>query len=148
MQIYISRGGKRIGPYSLEEINHQLASGELTPADLGWSETSPGWKPIVSFTGVIMPGGASSTAVSLNIATPMTWGLPEYAGFWIRVAAFLIDIVILTIFGLVIASIFKHSPNEWLIPSLPGVLLQFLLFVIYSPNIRDVILFPHMRKED
>jgi len=133
MQIYVSRGGKKIGPYSLEQINHQLAAGELSPVDLGWSETSPGWKPIVSFTGVIMPGGASSTAASLNIATPITIGLPEYAGFWIRAVAFLVDIVIITVFGLVIASIFKRSPNEWLTPSLLGALLQVLLFVIYWP---------------
>jgi uncharacterized RDD family membrane protein YckC len=47
--------------------------------------------------------------------------------------AFLIDIAILTVFGLVIASIFKRSPNEWLTPSLRGALLQLLLFVIYWP---------------
>jgi uncharacterized RDD family membrane protein YckC len=97
MQIYISREGERTGPYSVEEVNRQLAAGILDPSDLGWSEASPGWKPLVSFAGVIMPGGASSTAIPIAIATPITHGLPRFAGFWIRAAAFLVDCLILAI---------------------------------------------------
>src|SRR4051812_21052316 len=133
MEIYISREGRRVGPFTLEEINHQLATGALTAADLGWSERNPGWKPVASLPGVIMPGGASSMAASTSIATPITWGLPTFAGFWIRSVAFVIDFIIITIFCLVIATVFKRSPNEWLSPSLFGSFLQFLLLIVYWP---------------
>jgi uncharacterized RDD family membrane protein YckC len=133
MQIYLSRHGERIGPYSLEEINHQLAAGTLTAADLGWSESSPGWKPILSFAGVIMPGGASSTAALIGIATPITFGLPEYAGFWIRVAAHLIDAIILAIFILTIALFFKRKPEDGSDLSVAATILQIVLLVVYMP---------------
>jgi hypothetical protein len=120
MEIYLRRDGERTGPYSLEEVNRQLATGTLTPYDLGWSETSPGWKPLLSFAGVIVPGGASSTPVSIGIATPVRLGLPEYAGFWIRGFALMIDAIILGIFALVIGMWFKPAPEEGYGPSTAG----------------------------
>jgi uncharacterized RDD family membrane protein YckC len=132
MQIYLSRSGQRTGPYAIEEINRQLATGALNPSDLGWSESSPGWKPLLSFAGVIMPGGASSMATTTSIATPITWGLPEYAGFWIRALAFAIDTVVLAIFALFIAIWLKHSPPAAQSLTL-SILLQTLLVLIYMP---------------
>src|SRR5438477_10797247 len=103
MEIYLSRGGgERIGPYSLEEINRPLAARTITPYDLGWSERSPGWKPLLSLPGVIMPGGASSSAMPIGIATPVKFGLPEFGGFWRRALSHLIDAFILAVFGLLI----------------------------------------------
>jgi uncharacterized RDD family membrane protein YckC len=133
MQIYLSRHGQRVGPFTLEEINRQLASGTLSAADLGWSESSPGWKPILSFTGVIMPGGASSTAAPVSLATPIAWGLPEYAGFWLRAWAFLIDTVIVMIFALAIGTILRRSPSEPLTPSASGAIAQALFLLLYMP---------------
>ena len=97
MQIYIIRDEQRTGPYSLEEINRQLAAGTLVPLDKAWSEGSPGWKPLLSFPGVIMPGGASSTAMPLGTATVPHSAVTNYAGFWIRVVAYVIDCIILSI---------------------------------------------------
>ena len=95
MEIYVAREGQRAGPYSLEEVNRQLASGHLSPVDQAWSESSPGWKPVLNFPGVIMPGGASSTAVPVATATVPHHDVPRYAGFWIRALAFLVDCLIL-----------------------------------------------------
>lgn len=95
MQIFLSRNGQRIGPYPVEEVNRQIAAGHLSPSDLGWSEASPGWKPLLSFAGVIMPGGASSSPVSIAIATPTHWEAREYAGFWIRAVALVADAILL-----------------------------------------------------
>jgi uncharacterized RDD family membrane protein YckC len=97
MQIYVTREGQRTGPYSLEEVNRHLATGTLRPIDQAWSEGFPGWKPVLSFPGVIMPGGASSTAIPIGTATVRRAGAVRYAGFWIRTAAFAIDAVILAI---------------------------------------------------
>jgi uncharacterized RDD family membrane protein YckC len=133
MEIYISRDGERIGPYSLEEINRQLAAGTLIPQDLGWSESSPGWKPLLSFVGVIVPGGASSTAVPTSLATPVTFGLPEYAGFWIRGWALMIDAVIVGAFALLIPIWLKSASDESAAPLALGPILQTLLVWIYMP---------------
>jgi uncharacterized RDD family membrane protein YckC len=133
MEIYLSRGGERTGPYSLEEVNRQLAAGTLTPHDLGWSETSPGWKPLLSFAGVIVPGGASSTPVPIGIATPITFGLPQDAGFWRRSWALMIDAIILGIFTLVIAIWFKRPPEEGTRESALGAVLQLALILLYMP---------------
>ena len=133
MEIYISRDGERIGPYSLEEINRQLAAGTLIPQDLGWSESSPGWKPLLSFVGVIVPGGASSTAVPTSLATPVTFGLPEYAGFWIRGWALMIDAVIVGTFALLISMWLKFASDESVGPVALAPILQTLLVWIYMP---------------
>ena len=133
MEIYISRDGERIGPYSLEEINRQLAAGTLIPQDLGWSESSPGWKPLLSFVGVIVPGGASSTAVPTSLATPVTFGLPEYAGFWIRGWALMVDAVIVGTFALLIPMWLKFASDESVGPVALAPILQTLLVWIYMP---------------
>jgi uncharacterized RDD family membrane protein YckC len=97
MQIFINRGGERTGPLSLEEVNRQIAAGILHPMDQGWSESSPGWKPLLSFSGVIMPGGASSTAAPIGMATPINPPPLRYAGFWIRALAYLTDCLLLAL---------------------------------------------------
>ena len=133
MEIYLSRGGERTGPYSLETVNRQLAAGTLTPHDLGWSETSPGWKPLLSFVGVIVPGGASSTPVPIGIAKPITFGLPQHAGFWRRSLAFMIDAIILGIFALIIAIWFKLRAEQGSGQSALSAGLPLALILIYMP---------------
>ncbi|MEP6604401.1 MAG: RDD family protein [Spartobacteria bacterium] len=97
MQIFLMREGERTGPFELAEVNRQLATGVLNPTDLAWSEASPGWKPLASFTGVMMPGAASSTTMSVAMATPPTSVAVRYAGFWLRFFAYLIDAAILCV---------------------------------------------------
>jgi uncharacterized RDD family membrane protein YckC len=130
VQIYINRNGERTGPLSIEEVNRRLAAGILNPGDLGWSEDSPGWKPLVSFTGVIMPGGASSTAAQISMATPITFGLIRYAGFWIRAVAFIIDAIILAVVLLVIA-FFLTTSYEETGPARIAALLQSGISILY-----------------
>lgn len=109
--LFIQREGERIGPFSLEEVNRQIAAGTLQPTDLAWSETSPGWKPLLTFTGVLLPGAASSTAASIAIATPIQRPAREFAGFWIRFAAGAIDAVLLMIVAAIFAFLLR-APNE------------------------------------
>lgn len=130
MQIYINRNGERIGPLPIEEVNRRLAAGILNPTDQGWSETSPGWKPLLSFTGVIMPGGASSTAAQISMATPITFGLVRYAGFWIRAVAFIIDAIILALVFLVIA-FFLETSYEETGPVQIAAILQSAISILY-----------------
>lgn len=97
MEIYIKWSGQRLGPYSLEEVNRQLASGSLNPSAQAWHEDAPGWKPLFSIAGVILPGAASSSLRPVGIATPTPPESPGYAGFWIRAVALIVDSLILTI---------------------------------------------------
>src|SRR3989441_11506678 len=133
MKIYITRDGQRTGPYSLEEVNRQLAAGNLSPIDQAWSEGSPGWKPLLGFPGVIMPGGASSTAMPIGLATPVSAGPIEYAGFWIRVLASIIDAVILGMVLWIIGLLLQRPPEEAGGLSAIGPILQMVLGFLYMP---------------
>jgi Domain of unknown function (DUF4190)/GYF domain 2 len=61
MQIHIARNGQAMGPFSLEEVNRQLAAGTLSGSDLGWYEGAAGWAPLSSVPGVTVGGAAPST---------------------------------------------------------------------------------------
>lgn len=52
MQIHIARDGKPMGPFSLEEINRQLAAGTLSLSDQAWYEGAAGWAPLSTVPGV------------------------------------------------------------------------------------------------
>ena len=60
MQVHIARDGKQLGPFSLEEINRQLAAGTLNLTDNAWYEGAAGWAPLSSVPGVtaVSPIGA------------------------------------------------------------------------------------------
>jgi len=114
MEIYIKWSGQRLGPYSLEEVNRRLVTGSLNPSAQAWHEDAPGWKPLFSIPGVILPGAASSSLRPIGIATPTPPEAPRYAGFWIRAVALVIDALIL---GVPIGILwFKCVPN----PKDPG----------------------------
>jgi uncharacterized RDD family membrane protein YckC len=134
MQIYIIRNGQRVGPFSIEETNRQLAAGTLNPSDQAWSEGSPGWKPLLSFAGVIVPGGASSTAALISIATPIAPPPPHYAGFWIRVLAYLIDCAFLTIVCAVPARILlsRTSSEASNIPTVEAIIWIAINFAYWA----------------
>lgn len=76
MQIHIARDGKQLGPFSLEEINRQLAAGTLSLSDNAWYEGASGWAPLSTVPGVT--GGASSSA-SIPAATPSVAAAPTAA---------------------------------------------------------------------
>ncbi|MEY2518459.1 MAG: hypothetical protein QOF24_218 [Verrucomicrobiota bacterium] len=73
MQIHIARDGKQLGPFTLEEVNRQLAAGTLSLSDNAWYEGASGWAPLSSVPGVIgaAPGSSSTTPTA-----PMPAGGP------------------------------------------------------------------------
>jgi len=56
MMIHIDRGGERMGPYSLEDVNRYLADGTLQPSDLGWYDGAADWAPLTNIEGVVAAG--------------------------------------------------------------------------------------------
>lgn len=68
MQIHIARDGKALGPFSLEEINRQLAAGTLSLADNAWYEGAAGWAPLSTVPGVTAGGSSSGAAIPVATA--------------------------------------------------------------------------------
>jgi hypothetical protein len=73
MQIHIARDGKQLGPFSLEEINRQIAAGTLSLSDNAWYEGAAGWAPLSTVPGVTTSTASSSSA---SIPPPTTPSLP------------------------------------------------------------------------
>lgn len=64
MQIHIARNGQPTGPFSLEEINRQLAAGTLSLSDQAWYEGAAGWAPLSTVPGVQSSPPPGSTSLS------------------------------------------------------------------------------------
>ncbi|PZR76830.1 MAG: hypothetical protein DLM73_01345 [Chthoniobacterales bacterium] len=67
MQIYIARDGKQLGPFSLEEINRQLAAGTLTLTDNAWYEGAAGWAALSTIPGVSAAAASASPTLPASI---------------------------------------------------------------------------------
>jgi uncharacterized RDD family membrane protein YckC len=105
MEIWIGRNGERHGPYKEEDVRAWLRSGQVSGSDLAWREGLADWQPL----SVLYPDAMPDTAPAASNpyappAAPMS-GLPQttaavledYAGFWKRVAAYIIDAIIIWI---------------------------------------------------
>jgi hypothetical protein len=67
MQIHIARNGQPMGPFSLEEVNRQLAAGALSLSDQAWYEGAAGWAPLSTVPGV---SGSSTAGTTAAPSTP------------------------------------------------------------------------------
>jgi len=95
MQIHVARNGHRMGPFSLEEVNRQLAGGLLSLSDLAWYEGIPNWIALSQVPGVgarSSAPGAAAPADASESGTDLS-----YAGFWIRLLAYILDAIGLAI---------------------------------------------------
>ena len=63
MEIHITKDGQQYGPYTLEEVNAQLAGGDLSPNDLAWHEGAPGWIMLAAVAGVVAPAPRASRSM-------------------------------------------------------------------------------------
>ncbi|MGY3041017.1 putative RDD family membrane protein YckC [Rhodanobacter sp. TND4EL1] len=104
MEIWIGRDGERHGPYKEEDVREWLRSGQVSSADLAWYEGLADWQPLsVLFPDAVNttppPAGNGSNPYSAPSAPllPQTTAaaLEDYAGFWKRVAAYILDAIIL-----------------------------------------------------
>jgi len=76
MQIHIARDGQPVGPFSLEEVNRQLAAGTLRLADQAWYEGAAGWAPLSTVPGV----SGSTSASPISAVTPNILSVVPPAG--------------------------------------------------------------------
>jgi hypothetical protein len=63
MQVHIDRGGQRLGPYSVEQVNSQLSEGTILPTDLGWTDGMADWVTVTQIAGVAFADATATAAV-------------------------------------------------------------------------------------
>lgn len=111
MEVWIGRDGERHGPYQESDIRAWLRSGQVSPQDLGWYEGLADWQPLASLfpevTAQQAAGGTTPPAFAAAAPLPLTnaASLEDYAGFWKRVAAYILDGIVLWIPNTLIASL-------------------------------------------
>src|SRR5205807_6932466 len=124
MQIHVARDGHRMGPFSLEEVNRQLAAGSLGLSDLAWYEGIPNWIALSQLPGVAAAATIPGAAVPVMSASETIAPDSSYGGFWIRVAAYILDAIILGIPLAILNVALNPKPND---PSSSHPVLAFVL---------------------
>jgi hypothetical protein len=72
MHYQISRNGQMYGPYTLEDLERYLASGNVLPTDMAKSEEMPEWVPVSQIV-------AAAAAPSAGSLPPSDFSTPSYA---------------------------------------------------------------------
>jgi len=106
MEVWIGRDGERHGPYKEEDVRQWLRSGQVSRDDLAWYDGLADWQPL----SVLFPDEVRSTtepaadnpysapaAPLQSLPQTNAAALEDYAGFWKRVAAYIIDSILLWI---------------------------------------------------
>ena len=115
---YYAHAGQQVGPVALETLRHLLTIGQVHAEDLVWAEGMPNWlaagdvaaladvaRPTPQAPAQQIPGVPPSYprggAVVPNYYNAQFGAQPyaNYAGFWIRLAAWLIDLLITFVLG-------------------------------------------------
>jgi uncharacterized protein DUF4339 len=93
MTYQVSRNGQMYGPYTLEDLQRYVASGNVLPTDLAKSEDMPDWLPVAQILGT---AGAPAVPAPVYAAPPaypqpagtaypdppnLNWGLELLLGF-------------------------------------------------------------------
>jgi uncharacterized RDD family membrane protein YckC len=105
MEIWIGRDGERHGPYKEDDVRQWLRSGQVSPADLAWYEGLADWQPLSVLFPDVAAAPAPPPAADNPYAAPSAPLLPQvtaasledHAGFWKRVASYILDAIILYI---------------------------------------------------
>ena len=64
MTYQVSRNGQMYGPYTLEDLQRYVASGNILPTDMAKSEDMPDWLPVAQ---ILATAGTTATAGSTGI---------------------------------------------------------------------------------
>ncbi|MGA0588251.1 RDD family protein [Dyella sp. KRB-257] len=100
MDIWIGRNGERHGPYKEADVRQWLRSGEASGDDLGWYDGLADWQPLAVLfpEDVQRPASATPPPIAAAPLPPtVTMALENYAGFWKRFLAYIIDALVLYI---------------------------------------------------
>ena len=95
-QILIANEERQTGPFSEDQVRSMLRSGFLAPGDLCWHEGLSSWLPISHVIGSVTIPSPPTAWTSFHRDATSAYG-QQYAGFWLRFAAFFVDGIILQV---------------------------------------------------
>lgn len=124
---YYAEAGQAIGPFLLSELRRRAETKQLGPDSHVWQEGMSTWVSAGSVEGLLPPGGAILESPTPPHIRELTGGDPlqtsaasvHYAGFWRRVAALLIDNILLAFVGVGIGVV-QGALEAILGPGFPG----------------------------
>jgi hypothetical protein len=76
MTYQVSRNGQMYGPYTLEDLQRYVASGNILPTDMAKSEDMPDWLPVAQILGTAGTGGPAAISTPAY-AAPSTYPQPS-----------------------------------------------------------------------
>jgi hypothetical protein len=92
MPYTVSRNGQTYGPYTLEDLQRYVASGNILPSDMAKSDEMPNWLPVSQILGASaatqapIPPAASAYPQPTGAIYPdppnLNWGLALLLGFF------------------------------------------------------------------
>jgi hypothetical protein len=74
----VKRNGQNYGPYTVEDLQRYVASGNVLPTDMAKSEAMPEWVPVAQVLGMEAPASGGAIAPAYGAGYPVAVG-PEYA---------------------------------------------------------------------
>jgi uncharacterized RDD family membrane protein YckC len=111
-QFWVTHGGERRGPYEESEILEAVELGTIRPTDLLWAEGIREAIPVYQVFAHLgaaasppRPGAPVRRSKGLRVVdelAALSRGEVAYAGFWVRLAAAMLDAAILGVAGLAI----------------------------------------------
>ena len=98
-QWFFTSNGQQAGPVTWADLAGRAAAGSLTPGDYVWREGMPNWVPASTIPNLFGLGPVAPVVPAAPGGWPMgmpVTGFSAYAGFWKRVAAAIIDGLVVT----------------------------------------------------
>src|SRR5882724_423919 len=92
---YYAQANQQLGPVSLQQLSAMIGQGQVSLTDLVWTDGMAEWVPassapeISQMVPAVMAPSAAGPTGQLNYYTPPIHA--EYAGFWLRFIAAIID---------------------------------------------------------
>lgn len=109
MEVWIGRDGERHGPYKEADVRQWLRTGQVSPQDLGWYEGMADWQPLSNLFPDDVRAAAPPTFTpppAAPYAGAAMVAIQDYAGFWKRVAAYILDALVLWLPNMLLSSLF------------------------------------------
>ncbi|MCX6938480.1 MAG: RDD family protein [Verrucomicrobia bacterium] len=155
MKWYYVKDGQRIGPVEREELDTRVAEGALDGSTLVWRVGLSAWEPAYRVTELGVPPPVPAAPPPLPVNPPSSFvphpnpvsgwtpvsprrqsaasESPEYAGFWVRFSAKIIDGIVLYSIGLLVERAVATLFFDGLLPAPPDWPGVWRLLLIAGP---------------
>jgi uncharacterized RDD family membrane protein YckC len=130
MDWFYAQNNQQNGPVTIEALVNMLQQGHVQPTDLVWREGMANWQS--AGTVPELSAGVAAPNASIGYFNPViaAAGAPEYAGFWLRFVAWLIDAILLATAGFFLTFTFGFQ-NQMFMPRRGGP-IPFFYMGIFS----------------